>query len=555
MALPTATEIATFRQSLQSWIDEESIDADQRGKRVEAAEIIVEAYRTQSIQLNLYQKNLTSIPPEISNLTQLRRINLSYNQLTTIPPEISNLTRLSHINLFYNQLTTIPPEISNLTQLGYIDLSYNQLTTIPDSIFLLSNLYYLNITQNRITAAECRRLSALPRSATLDSFFFHDPITIAGAGSGFGSSAATPETSSTIRPDILEAILAYESNDAKKEGIKRFLLETPDEQLGGFRLLLNQCSRTKSWKDGGDTKAGICEVLYRISDAASKDEIVASKVNAQSLGSAESCGDRVARTLIDVQLTALYFKKSPQEIAAGPISADAATELLEFARVSSIIKFLQEKANAKFIANQRGDEIETHLAYMQLAPELGCNLSGLEMLFRGCSGVSDSDLTETKSIYQGPSEIAGMSMAEYLKLSYMIDDDIFSEIKFIKDIKNTIVQKDEFDTNQIEITEADGSRRSETDAEYQERLQGLEKKLRTATIEDLRDKLASLIKTELGQKEMKTAANPSALIPPTPSSTITASENIETPNKAVRTSRNLVARLCGFISSLLPGRR
>ena len=38
-------------------------------------------------------------------------LDLSYSQLTILPPEIGQLTNLSELNLTYNQLTNLPPEI------------------------------------------------------------------------------------------------------------------------------------------------------------------------------------------------------------------------------------------------------------------------------------------------------------------------------------------------------------------------------------------------------------------------------------------------------------
>ena len=42
----------------------------------------------------LYSNQLTSVPPEIGELTELRRLWLDRNQLTHLPKEISKLTRL-----------------------------------------------------------------------------------------------------------------------------------------------------------------------------------------------------------------------------------------------------------------------------------------------------------------------------------------------------------------------------------------------------------------------------------------------------------------------------
>ena len=53
---------------------------------------------------------LTALPPEIAELTNLTTLNLSYNQLTTFPPEIAELTNLTKLDLRDNPLS-IPPEI------------------------------------------------------------------------------------------------------------------------------------------------------------------------------------------------------------------------------------------------------------------------------------------------------------------------------------------------------------------------------------------------------------------------------------------------------------
>ncbi|MBE9561738.1 MAG: leucine-rich repeat domain-containing protein, partial [Proteobacteria bacterium] len=48
------------------------------------------------------------------NVTEL---SLGSNQLSSLPPEIGNLTQLTKLYLIGNQLSSLPPEIGNLTQL------------------------------------------------------------------------------------------------------------------------------------------------------------------------------------------------------------------------------------------------------------------------------------------------------------------------------------------------------------------------------------------------------------------------------------------------------
>ena len=93
---------------------------------------------------------MTSLPPEITQLTQLTKLNLSDNQLATFPLEIVQLTQLTSLNLSSNQLTSLPPEITQLTQLTELDLSSNQLTSLPPEITQLTQFTELNLKNNRL---------------------------------------------------------------------------------------------------------------------------------------------------------------------------------------------------------------------------------------------------------------------------------------------------------------------------------------------------------------------------------------------------------------------
>ncbi|MDM8565979.1 COR domain-containing protein [Candidatus Halobeggiatoa sp. HSG11] len=102
--------------------------------------------------LNLRGNKLTSLPPEISQLVNLQVLNLRVNKLTSLPPEFSQLVNLKTLYLDGNKLTNLPPEISQLVNLKSLSLSGNQLVSLPAKIFQLINLQKLNIDRNKLTS-------------------------------------------------------------------------------------------------------------------------------------------------------------------------------------------------------------------------------------------------------------------------------------------------------------------------------------------------------------------------------------------------------------------
>ena len=101
--------------------------------------------------VDLFDKNLTTLPPEIWKLKNLEVLSSGGNKLTTLPHEIGNLTSLKRLGLQNNELTTIPPEIGNLTSLKSLYLERNQLTTLPPKIWKLKNLEWLDLSDNQLT--------------------------------------------------------------------------------------------------------------------------------------------------------------------------------------------------------------------------------------------------------------------------------------------------------------------------------------------------------------------------------------------------------------------
>ncbi len=103
-------------------------------------------------QLNLERNRLTSLPPEIGHLTALNKLDLGSNQLSALPPEIDRLTALTELRLPLNQFSELPPEICQLTALTLLNLSANQLRALPREIGQLTVLTWLHLSRNQLSA-------------------------------------------------------------------------------------------------------------------------------------------------------------------------------------------------------------------------------------------------------------------------------------------------------------------------------------------------------------------------------------------------------------------
>ena len=95
-----------------------------------------------------------TIPPELSNCTNLQSLDLSANALSgAIPPELSALLNLAVLNLSSNALSgAIPRELASCAYLNVIDLHGNQLSgAIPDELGLLVRLSTFDVSYNRLS--------------------------------------------------------------------------------------------------------------------------------------------------------------------------------------------------------------------------------------------------------------------------------------------------------------------------------------------------------------------------------------------------------------------
>ncbi|MCZ8244413.1 MAG: leucine-rich repeat protein [Microcystis sp. LE19-131.1A] len=114
-------------------------------------ELIQRAKDERARELYLSKKNLTEIPPEITQLTSLHRLILSYNQISEIPEALAQLTSLQYLHLSNNQISEIPEALAHLTSLQVLDLYNNQISEIPEALTQLTSLEELDLNNNQIS--------------------------------------------------------------------------------------------------------------------------------------------------------------------------------------------------------------------------------------------------------------------------------------------------------------------------------------------------------------------------------------------------------------------
>ncbi|AMP21062.1 hypothetical protein AZF37_07695 [endosymbiont 'TC1' of Trimyema compressum] len=90
---------------------------------------------------------ITSIPDNIGQLSNLTRLLLDSNKLTQIPATIYNLTNLTELSINNNQLASLPDNLGNLSKLTTLNLAGNQLTSLPSSLQNLTNLHGFSVSQ------------------------------------------------------------------------------------------------------------------------------------------------------------------------------------------------------------------------------------------------------------------------------------------------------------------------------------------------------------------------------------------------------------------------
>ncbi|RPJ87444.1 MAG: hypothetical protein EHM18_01090, partial [Acidobacteria bacterium] len=140
--------------------------------------------------LGIGRNPLQQVPPELGNLPRLRVLNLSYHQaplhtgigalknvtellaygLSSLSPEVGQMSGLRVLELSDGELDSLPAEIGNLANLEILDLDRNDFPAIPPVIGQLTNLVEFSIDSNPLEGTIPASLGNLRKLKSLALF-------------------------------------------------------------------------------------------------------------------------------------------------------------------------------------------------------------------------------------------------------------------------------------------------------------------------------------------------------------------------------------------------
>ncbi len=84
--------------------------------------------------LDMSANGLTSLPSEITDLTNLTYLKLDKNRLMSFPPEIGKLQSLTELSANGNKLISLPSEFGQLVNLQQLRIDVEDLRSPPEEV-------------------------------------------------------------------------------------------------------------------------------------------------------------------------------------------------------------------------------------------------------------------------------------------------------------------------------------------------------------------------------------------------------------------------------------
>ena len=336
----------TFNQGVDAWATQATSEDLENRENIQTAKIrIKECYRESSKELNLSLLGLKSLPAEIRELTNLNSLILGGNQLKALPEEIEKLTSLTWLNLCANHLEALPEQIGKLTSLQVIFLSGNKLEALPVEIGKLTSLESLYLSGNQLKALplEIGKLTSLKElylnqnqlnSIPLEMFDLSENCKIYIQSNRFTEATIRRLQDVANAPgyqgprflfnmiqenldfdhDIGPTLEKIEALTEIKLNIAKLQAAIPDESQEAFRTWVNKLFWTADGKSKSDRSKAYFTSVANILNKSNEDESFRDDVFMPCmLQGYESCGDRIALSIIHMSLRKQILETDPKE--------------------------------------------------------------------------------------------------------------------------------------------------------------------------------------------------------------------------------------------------
>ena len=111
-----------------------------------------------------------TLPPELGELTALKRLLFENTNVSSIPSTIGGCGGLTYLVATGNQLTALPDQLFTIRSLTSVTVDSNQIGALQEAVGQLTGLLSLNVASNNLTALP----NALASMTSLQSLIFDD---------------------------------------------------------------------------------------------------------------------------------------------------------------------------------------------------------------------------------------------------------------------------------------------------------------------------------------------------------------------------------------------
>jgi Leucine-rich repeat (LRR) protein len=341
------------------------------------------SFKERLVNLNLTENRLTTLPNSIGGLAALKTLNLNDNKLTMLPECISELTQLHSLDLWGNGLNALPESMNTLTSLERLNLGYNYLTALPESIGELTALHYLDLSENQLTILpeSMDRLTIEPNNLNLSGNFIEARIKDQG------------------EKDPIEIL----QNFCVELGLERIpqlnnvFNKDNKEEFTSLTLWMNRLSLTSDSKSSPENKKWFFQCILDYLNLAERDPDFRTTFFETIADASETCGDRVALSVIQLGIAQDLLKKNEiKDIYDFMKSCIYPMHILEECAIGKIVLWRNRDNRDD---GDHLDEIEVYLGYpVMLKKQLNIPINIKDMLYFQSSALTEKDLSDACAI-------------------------------------------------------------------------------------------------------------------------------------------------------------